>query len=210
MADDSRTTLRLAIATGVLAVLGTVAAGAVKGIADVELAKRKLNADLLMLALQSGSPQERLQSLQFMVETRLISEKSIAAGLDEYVKKHQADPASIPQFKQVTATEPLPPVVENARIFLLADREETTKQFPELRAALVKAGFKVLGDKVLASDPSRPEHPEVRFFNSEDARQAEQLAVFMRARLGNNAVVAKQYDDRSARPGYVELWMGKK
>jgi hypothetical protein len=210
MADDSRNTLRLAIATGVLAVLGTVAAGAVKGIVDVQLAKRKLSSDLLMLALQSGSPQERLQSLQFMVETQLISEKSIADGLDQYVKTHRANPSLIPQFKQVTGSEPLPPVVENARIFLLAGWKDAARQFPELRSALVKAGFKVLGDELLIGDPSRPDYPEIRFFNSEDARQAEQLAVFMRARLRNNAVVAKQYDDQSAKPGYVEVWIGKK
>jgi hypothetical protein len=209
MSDESKGALRLAIATGILAVLGTVAAGAVKGFADLELAKRKTSSDLLLLALQSGSPQERLQSLELLVETRLISDETIAAGVNKYMLKRRANPASIPRFHQASAEAPLAPVVEDARIFLLAGREDMRGQFPDLSGALIKAGFRVLGDKILTNDPSRPDSPEVRYFNTGDAAQAEELGAFMRARLKSSSVTARQYDDASAKPGYVELWLGK-
>ncbi len=54
MADDAKT-IRNSLATGLLAVLGIVLGGVVKGCWDVQLAKQKLDADLVLKAVSADS-----------------------------------------------------------------------------------------------------------------------------------------------------------
>jgi hypothetical protein len=82
--------------TGLLAILGTVAGGVIKGYWDTSLAERKFQSDLVMKALESDVESERIKSLKFMIETQLISDTEIRRGLDEYMKKH---PGTVPHFR---------------------------------------------------------------------------------------------------------------
>lgn len=99
-------------------------------------------------------------------------------------------------------------MIENARLFLLAETAEKASMFSELEGTLAAAGFNVIGKKTL-KDEGRPDQPEIRYFNAPDKEQAEALAEFMRVRLSNPDIKARQYNDPSARPGYIEIWLGR-
>lgn len=85
------------------------------------------------------------------------------------------------------------------REFALEERE---------REDLIAAGFAISGSKLLL-DIKRPDESEVRYFNSSDKAQAEKLAEFMRFRLDTRLLVAKEYQDPTAKPGYIEIWLGR-
>jgi len=102
------------IISGLLAVLGTVAGGLVKGYWDVQLAQRRLCSDLVLKALESNSAPERLESLRFLVETNLLKETSILEGVDKYIAEKQKDPSSIPQVKLPEARSLEPAIIESA------------------------------------------------------------------------------------------------
>jgi hypothetical protein len=101
-----------------------------------------------------------------------------------------------------------PRIRENERIFLLAGTAEKAFRFSELEGTMATAGFNVIGKKTL-NDEDRPDQPEIRYFNNPDKEQAEAIAKFMRLRLSNPVIEARQYNDPSARPGYIEIWLGR-
>ena len=82
--------------TGILAILGTVAGGVIKGYWDSSLAEKKFQTNLVMKALEAPEQETRINSLRFMIETNLIVDPSIRSGLEEYLKKK---PDVVPQFK---------------------------------------------------------------------------------------------------------------
>lgn len=61
-------TTRTAAVAGAFGLIGAVA-GAMTGWSELQLAKQKLHSDLVMKALESSSPMERLESLKLLVET---------------------------------------------------------------------------------------------------------------------------------------------
>ena len=194
--------------SGLLAILGTVAGGIVKGYWDVQLAERKFNSDLVLKALESSSAPERLESLRLLVDTNLLKESSIREGVHNYIAEKQKNPSSIPQVRPTSAQSLEPPIIENARVFLLAGRKEKTSEFDSLRTELAAAGFAVIGAKSLV-DKGRPDLPEVRYFHAADEVQADRIAEFMRFRLSTETLPAKLYQDVTARPGYIEIWLGR-
>lgn len=196
------------ILSGFFAVLGSVAGGVVQGHWNVKLAEQKYQSDLILKALESNSPDERLQTLKLLVHTNLIKQSDVRDSVSKYILKIQKDPESIPQVKSVGNQTLEAPLIDNARVYLLAGNPEKTKNFDELKLQLASAGFKLMGARSLV-DPGRPNNPEVRFFNLEDQQQAEKIAEFMQFKSHNNTFQAKQYVDTKARPGYIEIWLGR-
>jgi hypothetical protein len=201
-------TIHTLIISGLLAILGTVAGGIVKGYWDVQLAERKFYSDLVLKALESNSADERLESLRLLVHTNLLKESSIREGVDKYIEEKKKDPSSIPQVKPVAAQMLEAPIIENARIYLLAGNKEKASEFNNLRSELAVAGFAVIGAKSLI-DPGRPDLPEIRYFHAADKVQAERIAEYMRFKLSTGTLQATQYQDAKAKPGYIEIWLGK-
>jgi len=170
MADGAKGT----IFAGAIAIAGAVAGAAVTGWSQVQLAKQKFNSDLVLKALESGDGKQRLESLQLLVETRLLKDPEVQLAVHDYIKSKEKDPESIPQV--AAANAPLaPPIVANARIYLLAATEQLKTSFATYKADFEAAGFRVLNAKVI-KDEGRPDHPEVRFFFAQDSNQAEALA----------------------------------
>ena len=207
MTDNPKSTTGLALLTGFLALFTALAGAVVKGCYDVKLGQQKFNSDLILRALQANSADERLASLRFMVRTNLITDNSVKQGLDSLLANGATDSTVIPQFKAV-GTDFTSPVVDNARLYLLTGSRQKTDQFEGIRADLAKAGFTVLGERYLV-DRGRPNEPEVRYFNSQDSLQADVIAGILRSRLSEKALVARYYRDASARPGYLEIWLGR-
>jgi hypothetical protein len=75
---------------------------------------------------------------------------------------------------------------------------------------LIKANYPVLGAKTLKNDLERPDGREIRYFNREDEAQAGKIAEYLALKNNpKNPIPAKLYQDPSARPGYIEIWLGR-
>ncbi|MBD2491688.1 caspase family protein [Aulosira sp. FACHB-615] len=111
------------------------------------------------------------------------------------------------QLLTPTSTRTLLPT-SNTRIFLLAGTNNKTKIINDLKSELIRAGFNVFGAQQIEDD-TRPNEPEVRYFNRSDEEQADIVVKFVRSRLSNQVITAKYYDDSSGKPGYIEIWLGR-
>ena len=211
-ADANSSTLRGALVAGIFSVVvavgGAMTGGAVKGYYDVQLARRKHYSDLVLLALRSDSAETRQQSLKFMLDARLITDPDVRAGLDSILEASRKDSSAVPQFKELSAAFTAP-IVPNSRVFLLAGTEQRSRTFQSLEGDLAKAGFSVIGKRILESDPGRPDVPEVRYFHRTDSAQAVAIAAVLSQRREYSDISAKAYYDSRARPGYIEIWFGR-
>ena len=59
MPNDSQSTMKTILITGLVALLGTAAGGVIKGYWDVELAQHKLDSNLIMRAMESDSQKRK-------------------------------------------------------------------------------------------------------------------------------------------------------
>lgn len=202
MTENLKTTLIAGFFTVIGAVGGTLASG----LSQIELAERKFNSDLIMKALESNSPEERLGSLNLILETNLLKDNEIKEGVAKYTKEHQNKPSSIPQIK--TSSQFETPTVSNSRIYLLSGNKTKETLFPVYKQELQSVGFQVIGSKFI-NDLGRPAYEEVRYFNDSDAKQAEKIAEVLKFKLSIPELKAKLYSDPSAKPGYIEIWFGK-
>jgi len=101
MGNDKSSQIGVLLVTGLLAILGTVAGGVIKGYWDTSLAEKKFQTDLVMKSLESEELESRIVSLKFMIETNLISDQTLRTGLEEYLEKK---PNVVPQFKAASAS----------------------------------------------------------------------------------------------------------
>lgn len=187
--DKNRTLITL-ILSSLFALLGTILGGVVQGYWNIKLAEQKYQSDLVLKALESSSPEERLQTLKLLVHTNLIKESSVRDSVSAYIMQKQKDPTSIPQVKSAAAPTLEAPIVDNARIYLLAGSKEKTSNFKDLSLELSAAGFKIMNARNIV-DAGRPDSAEIRYFNQEDEQQAEKIAEFLRLKLKND-IAAKQ------------------
>jgi len=132
MADASRAATQTALVGGVLALMGAVGGAAVTGWSQVQLAKQKFNSDLVLRALESESAEERLKTLELLVETKLLKDSEIEAAVRAYAKKNKDSPQRIPKVAAPIAT--LAPPADPART-------RATEELDEKRGTLVQCIF---------------------------------------------------------------------
>jgi hypothetical protein len=95
MTDDKRSSFTPLLITGLLAILGTVAGGVIKGYWDSKLADKKFQTDLVMKALEPVDEDSRVNALLFMVDTRLIDNVELGDALKNYLADKSRP---LPQF----------------------------------------------------------------------------------------------------------------
>lgn len=211
MADSPISSL---LVTGLLALVGTAVSGIVKSCSDDQLARHKLDSDLVLKALESPVDATRMSTLYMLTQTHLISDAAISRGVVRY--KHildstkAASPQILPDAAAPTLAAPLAPTT---RLYLLTGRlldkpDDGKKSLDSLRQPLLAAGFTIIKGRYL-NDPGRPREAEVRYFFPADQPQAEQLATFFRFHLKRDKLAAKLYTDPGVAPGYLEIWTGK-
>jgi hypothetical protein len=205
--EDKSSAVKALILSGFFAVLGTVIGGVVQGYWNVRLAEQKYQSDLILKALESSSPEERLQSLKLLVHTNLIKQSDVRDSVSNYILEKQKDPETIPQVKAAASQTLEAPIISNARIYILAGNASKTSAFNDLKLQLNSAGFKIMNARTIV-DPGRPNNPEIRYFNPEDEQQAEKLAEFMRFKY-DKGYASILYKDAKAKPGYIEIWLGR-
>ncbi len=81
---------------GLLAILGTVAGGVIQGYMDTQLAASDFQSKLILRALEPNDVSERIKSLEFLVDAKLISNPEVEAGLKDIIAKGED---GIPQFQ---------------------------------------------------------------------------------------------------------------
>lgn len=81
--------------TGLLAVLGTVAGGVIQGYWSTQLAAKEFQSQLILRALEPDDVQERIKSLQFLVDAKLLSDPDVEDGLKAVIDQGEE---GIPQF----------------------------------------------------------------------------------------------------------------
>lgn len=199
-------TVKTALVGGIFALLGVLGGAAVTGWSQVELAKQKFNSDLVLRALESDSPEQRLQTLRLLVETNLLKDSEIKQGVRNYAIARENNPSAIPQVAPSQSFEP--PVISNPRIYLLAGNRSKKSLIAPYRQELEAAGFRVLGAKII-QDEGRPAHEEVRYFYPEDRRQAVRIAEVVKFKLSIQELPVRMYSDSSVQPGYIEIWFGR-
>lgn len=206
--EKSRSTIMIAVLTGFLALMATLGAAVVKGFYDTQLERQRFQSELVLRAMQSTSFAERVASLRFMLETHLITDNHISAALEIAVQKSKTDPAVLPQIAPVGTAFPSP-IVQNARVFLLSGVQKNVPVLDSLREDLARAGYAVMGTRVIVADDSRPPIAEVTYFNQDDSSQAAAITAILKGRLPNSQLSARRRVDPKAKPGYIEIWLGK-
>ena len=83
------------VLAGLLAVLGTVAGGVVKGYWDTNLARMDFQSKLILRALEPEEGSQRVATLQFLVDANLITDQAIRDGLGSILEDGES---RIPQF----------------------------------------------------------------------------------------------------------------
>jgi hypothetical protein len=187
-------------ATVVVAVIGalvTVGSGYYQLQANRDLERTKYETQLILKALEPADSVERTKRLSFLIRSNLILNTSIK--LDSL--------AGSPQFTP-EGTRLSRPLVEGARVFVLAGTQRHLDGRPDLPVKLAQAGFQVLGVRPLV-DETRPSSPEVRYFNTSDAAQADTIAAFLRRTYDLAVDRGMHYPDQSAKEGYIEIWLGR-
>ena len=206
---DSNSGILTALIAGLAALAGTVGGSWIKKDADVELARQKFYSDLVLKSLEQKTGKERLEMLTMLTETHLITDPDVQKSIKTYVKSTL--PENVPQVipQGVSLPEPLVP---DARVYLLAGSTPKASgskaRLDALRAELTNTKYRVLNSKVII-DPLRPDGREIRYFNREDETQAEKIADYLRSKDAANPIVAKLYQDPSAKSGYIEIWLGR-
>lgn len=207
MTGENKSAITTVLVTGLLALLGTIGGGVIKGYWDKQLADQKLNSSLVMKALESDSAFERLASLEFMVETKLIKDAAIEKAVKEYIIDKKSTPEQIPQIRSETPTLSSP-TIDDARIYLLAGTDEKSKLFGDFTHELVTAGFNIIGSKK-HHDSGRSDNPEIRYFYKADETQANHLAEYVGFKMQTSSIKANYYEDSRVKPGYIEIWFGR-
>ena len=161
----------------------------------------------LLEMIKTGDPDKAAENLRFLINAGLISDPSLRKSVVDFLATRK--PGSGPALPSAATPPKLTaPIVENARVYLLAGAKARAAEFQGLKEALGLAGFSIVGAR-LKEDAGRPDHPEVRYFNTGDKEQAEKIAEFMRFRLNTKELLASEYKDPTAKPGYIEIWLGR-
>jgi hypothetical protein len=99
MSDEKTSQIGTLLITGLLAILGTVAGGVIKGYWDNTLADKKFQADLVMRALEADEQESRIDSLSFMIKANLIADPAIKDGVQKILRE---SPETVPQIRAST------------------------------------------------------------------------------------------------------------
>jgi hypothetical protein len=137
------------VVAGLVAALGTVVGGVVKGYWDTSLAKHDFQSKLILRALEPADEKQRVLSLQFLVKANLITEPKVREGLMAVLEEGGK---SLPQFLPISASTTIGATgVETVG----SARDSVVKKFPTLKGKnIALIGFRVRhGDIIDAVTP---------------------------------------------------------
>lgn len=197
-----------AVIAGLSAILGTFVGGWLKNDGELKLEQQKFYSEIILKSLESDDPKYRRDTLYILGKTKILSDEDLRLSIMDYVREVDEKKEEVPQVR-VDSLSPPAPVVPNNRIFLLSSRESPNGNLlNEYAEILGRQGYNVIGNKAIY-DSTRPSTPEVRYFNDSDLAQATAIRDFVALRQKATEVGLSRLEDSSARPGYIELWLGR-
>lgn len=164
------------------------------------LKEREIQGHFVELALSILKEPPRQESRAVREWALSVVDKYSGVPLGAVARKELADSVSLPLPRPASAA---------SRVYLLAGNRGKQAMLDSIRAALTTAGFPVLGENSALIDEGRPSAPEVRYFNDADGAESEAIAERLRVWLRTPTLIAKFYRDPKARPGYIEIWLGR-
>lgn len=78
--------LKIPIIAGILTLLGGVVVASINRASELELAKKKHDVDLIIKALESETPSDRLEMLQLLTEAHLLNDVDIQKNIQNYTR----------------------------------------------------------------------------------------------------------------------------
>lgn len=203
-----RNPLTVAVLAGALAAAGNAGISVYNGRSQRQLEAEKAEQSRVLEMLKTnGDADQAARNLKFLLDANLISQPDFRSRLSTFLNGRR--PGTGPTLASQDQNQQLgSPVVSNARVYVLTGRSNGVSDMNDLSADLKTSGYSVLGSKYLF-DEGRPTVPEIRYFNGSDKRQADVLQEFLKFRLGRKDVSEKQYFVSTAKPGYIEVWLGK-
>jgi hypothetical protein len=124
------------VVTGLLAVLGTVTGGVIKGYWDSSLAEKDFQSKLIARALESADSAERVKSLSFLIKTNLITSPRVREGLNAVLGEGEKN---IPRFLPVS-----PASGGNGLDTIDSARARIVRKYPTLQGrSIALIGFRV-------------------------------------------------------------------
>ena len=97
--------LKTAIITGVASIIGGLIVGGsnlviehFKEKGEQTIERQKFDAELIKLALQPATSDDRLTFLDFMVQTHLILDPDVRKGVGDYVGATKTDKGQVPRY----------------------------------------------------------------------------------------------------------------
>ena len=149
--SDARSDTKISalVVAGLLAAVGTVAGGVVKGYWDTNLAQKDFQSKLVLRALEPEDVKKRVSSLEFLVKANLISDPKVRDGLTAIL---QEGGKSVPQFLPVST----PSTIGTAGMQTVGSaRESVVRKFPTLQGKnIALIGLRVrYGDVIDAMTP---------------------------------------------------------
>ena len=203
-----RNPLVVAILAATVAAAGNAAISIYNGISQRQLESQKADqARVLEMLKTNGDADQAARNLQFLLDAGLIADADFKSKLKSFLdnRRHGSGPTLL---SQDTGQQLAAPVISNARIYVLSGKINATTEAEDLSHDLKASGFSVLGSKYIL-DSGRPVTPEVRYFNSSDKTQADILGEFLKIRLNAKSIQETIYHVTTAKPGYIEVWLGR-
>jgi hypothetical protein len=202
-----RSPLVVGVFAAAVAASGNALVSYVNANSQRELEKQKAEQARVLEMIKTGEPDKAAENLRFLVDAGLVIDEPLRKSVTAFLAHRK--PGSGPSLPAIASVPKLaPPIVENARIYLLTGKKNNTDMLASLKQDLGAVGFAIVGSR-FKEDASRPDLPEIRYFNDTDKEQSEKIAEVMRFKLNTKALVAKEYKDPTARPGYIEIWLGR-
>jgi hypothetical protein len=162
------------------------------------LKEREIQGHFVELALSILKEPPRPEARAVRLWALKVVDKYSGVPLSDSARSELADSVSLPA-----------PASTASRVYLLSGSRAKQTTLDSIRTALSRAGFQVVGENPALIDEGRPAGPEVRYFNDADEAEAQVIAERLRTWLRAPTLIAQYYHDRKARPGYIEIWLGR-
>lgn len=102
--------LKIPIIAGTLTLLGGVLVAYLNNNSQLKLAQKKHDVDLIIKALESDTPSDRLEMLQLLTETHLLNDADIEKNIQNYARYVKL--SNIPQAANATVSPETAAIVE--------------------------------------------------------------------------------------------------
>lgn len=205
------TTFIAAVAATIGSFLGQIGAKYIESSKEISVKEQDFYATIVQGCLKPEDEASRINCLLLVSETKIIHRDDVRNAIIDYAKKAKLEAKGEKKPSDRTTVVPsLSNLSSKPRALILSGQNSKANEslINSIKNDLSENNYHILGITTGFIDDSRPKDPEIRYFNTEDTEMALNISEQIQ-KLHNLQIPAKRYSDSSARPGYVEVWLGK-